>query len=51
MIYGYAPVTTDGQSVAAQVEAMTAAGAVTVFRETANGPGSPQAVLTACVLP
>src|ERR1700694_4678368 len=37
MIYGYARVSTDGQSVAAQVEALTAAGAVRVFRETASG--------------
>ena len=37
MIYGYARVSTDGQSVAAQVAALTAAGAATVFRETASG--------------
>lgn len=37
MIYGYARVSTDGQTVGAQVEALTAAGAVKVFRETASG--------------
>jgi DNA invertase Pin-like site-specific DNA recombinase len=37
MIYGYARVSTDGQTVGAQVEAMTAAGAVRVFQDTASG--------------
>jgi DNA invertase Pin-like site-specific DNA recombinase len=37
MIYGYAGVSMDGQSVAAQVAALTVAGAVKVFRETASG--------------
>jgi len=37
MIYGYARVSTDGQSVTAQIEALTAAGTVKVFRETAGG--------------
>ena len=37
MIYGYARVSTDRQSVTAQVEALTAAGAARVFRETASG--------------
>jgi len=37
MIYGYARVSTDGQSVAAQVAALTAAGAAKVFREVASG--------------
>jgi DNA invertase Pin-like site-specific DNA recombinase len=37
MIYGYARVSTDGQSVAAQVATLTAAGAEKVFRETASG--------------
>ena len=37
MIYGYARVSTDGQSVAAQVSQLTAAGAEKVFRETASG--------------
>jgi len=37
MIYGYARVSTDGQSVAAQVAALRAAGAGRVFREVASG--------------
>src|SRR5438093_8970818 len=37
MIYGYARVSTDGQSVEAQVVALTAAGAAKVYRETASG--------------
>ncbi len=37
MIYGYARVSTDGQSVAAQVAALKAAGAASVFREVASG--------------
>ena len=37
MIYGYARVSTDGQSVAAQVAQLTDAGAVKVFREMASG--------------
>src|SRR5262249_61548662 len=37
MIYGYARVSTDGQSVEAQVTALTAAGAAKVYRETASG--------------
>ena len=37
MIYGYARVSTDGQSVAAQVAQLTDAGAVKVFQETASG--------------
>lgn len=37
MIYGYARVSTDGQSVAAQVDALTHAGAAKVFQETASG--------------
>ena len=37
MIYGYARVSTDGQSVAAQVAQLIDAGAVKVFRETASG--------------
>ena len=37
MIYGYARVSTDGQSVAAQVQELRAAGADKVFRETASG--------------
>ena len=37
MKYGYARVSTDGQSVDAQVEALKAAGAKTVFQQTARG--------------
>ena len=37
MIYGYARVSTDGQSVTAQVAALRAAGAGQVFREVASG--------------
>ena len=37
MIYGYARVSTDGQSVDAQVKQFRAAGAEKVFRETASG--------------
>src|SRR3954447_18796324 len=37
MIYGYARVSTDGQSVAAQAVALTAAGAGRVFQEVASG--------------
>ena len=45
MIYGYARVSTDGQSVAAQVAALTAAGAAKVFRETASGAKTDRAQL------
>ena len=38
MIYGYARVSTDGQSVEAQVTALTDAGAEKVFREVAATP-------------
>jgi Resolvase, N terminal domain len=37
MIYGYARVSTGGQSVAAQVEQLTQAGAEKVFREKVSG--------------
>jgi DNA invertase Pin-like site-specific DNA recombinase len=37
MIYGYARVSGDGQSVAAQVEVLTSAGAAKVYREVAKG--------------
>ena len=40
MIYGYARVSTDGQSVDAQVKALHAAGAEKVIRETASGTKS-----------
>jgi DNA invertase Pin-like site-specific DNA recombinase len=45
MIYGYARVSTDGQSVEAQVEQLTAAGAERVFRETASGAKTDRAQL------
>jgi DNA invertase Pin-like site-specific DNA recombinase len=45
MIYGYARVSTDGQSVAAQVAALTAAGADKVFREVASGAQTDRAQL------
>ncbi|MGG5817673.1 recombinase family protein [Falsiroseomonas sp. HW251] len=43
--YGYARVSTDGQSVEAQVEQLTAAGAKKVFRETASGAKTDRAQL------
>src|SRR5271165_2175902 len=45
MIYGYARVSTDGQKVAAQVAALTAAGAGKVFREVASGAKTDRAQL------
>jgi DNA invertase Pin-like site-specific DNA recombinase len=45
MKYGYARVSTDGQSVAAQVEELTQAGAGKVFRETASGAKTDRAQL------
>jgi len=45
MIYGYAPVSTDGQTVGAQVEVLTAAGAAKVVRETASGAKADRAQL------
>lgn len=45
MIYGYARVSTDGQSVAAQVKALRNAGADKIFRETASGAKSDRAQL------
>ena len=45
MIYGYARVSTDGQSVDAQVKALHAAGAEKVIRETASGAKSDRAGL------
>jgi DNA invertase Pin-like site-specific DNA recombinase len=45
MIYGYARVSTDGQSVEAQVAALTAAGAVKVYREVASGAQTDRAQL------
>lgn len=45
MIYGYARVSTDGQSVDAQVKQLRAAGANQVFRETASGARADRAQL------
>ena len=45
MIYGYARVSTDGQSVAAQVSQLGAAGAGKVFREVASGAKTDRAQL------
>ena len=45
MIYGYARVSTDGQSVDAQVRQLRAAGAGQVFRETASGVKTDRAQL------
>ncbi|MBU1336062.1 MAG: recombinase family protein [Alphaproteobacteria bacterium] len=45
MIYGYARVSTDGQTLDAQREALTAAGAEKVFAETASGAKSDRAEL------
>ena len=45
MIYGYARVSTDGQSDAAQVEQLTEAGAEKIFRETASGAQTDRAEL------
>src|SRR5271168_870872 len=45
MIYGYARVSTDGQSVEAQVSQLTKAGCKKVFRETASGAKTDRAQL------
>jgi len=45
MIYGYARVSTDGQSLGAQVKQLRAAGAEKVFRETASGARADRARL------
>jgi DNA invertase Pin-like site-specific DNA recombinase len=45
MIYGYARVSTDGQSVMAQIADLTAAEAVKVFREVASGAKTDRAQL------
>jgi DNA invertase Pin-like site-specific DNA recombinase len=45
MINGYAQVSTDGQSVDAQVKQLRAAGAEKVFRETASGAQTNRAQL------
>jgi DNA invertase Pin-like site-specific DNA recombinase len=48
MIYGYARVSTHGQSVDAQVKQLRAAGAEKIFKETASGAKTdrPRAVAT-----
>jgi DNA invertase Pin-like site-specific DNA recombinase len=43
IIYGYARVSTDGQSVAAQVATLTVAGADRVFREVEQSQDGPLA--------
>jgi len=45
MIFGYARVSTDGQSVDAQVKQLRAAGAEKVFKETASGAKTDRAQL------
>jgi hypothetical protein len=45
MIYGYVLVSTDGQSVDAQVRELTKAGCKKVFRETASGTKTDRAQL------
>ena len=45
MIWGYARVSTDGQSVDAQVKQLRAAGAEQIFRETASGAKTDRAQL------
>ncbi len=45
MIYGYARVSTDGQSVEAQVRQLRAAGAKKIYRETASGTKTDRAQL------
>lgn len=49
MIHGYARVSTDGQSEAAQVRQLRAAGAAKVFREGASGAKTDQAQLRRAV--
>lgn len=49
MIYGYARVSTDGQSVESQVTQLRAAGADQVFRETASGAKTDRAQLRRAV--
>jgi predicted site-specific integrase-resolvase len=45
MIFGYARVSTDGQSVDAQVKQLRAAGAEKIFKETASGAKTERAEL------
>ena len=49
MMYGYARVSTDGQSVAAQVQQLTTAGCDKVFREVASGAKTDRAQLRRAV--
>jgi DNA invertase Pin-like site-specific DNA recombinase len=49
MIYGYARVSTDGQSVDAQVKQLRAAGAEKIYRETASGARADRAQLIRAV--
>jgi DNA invertase Pin-like site-specific DNA recombinase len=49
MIYGYARVSTDGQSIDNQIAELNAAGAVKVFDETASGAQSDRVQLTRVV--
>lgn len=49
MIYGYARVSTDGQSADAQVKQLRAAGAEKIYRETANGARADRAQLARTV--
>jgi DNA invertase Pin-like site-specific DNA recombinase len=49
MKFGYARVSTDGQSVEAQVAALHAAGARKVFREVASGANTDRAQLRKAV--
>ena len=48
MKYGYARVSTDGQSVDAQVRQLTKAGCKKVFREVASGAKTDRASFTGC---
>jgi DNA invertase Pin-like site-specific DNA recombinase len=45
MIYGYARVSTDGQTLDAQVAALTAAGAQKVYQEKVSGAKTDRAML------
>jgi DNA invertase Pin-like site-specific DNA recombinase len=49
MIYGYARVSTDRQSIDAQVRQLRAAGAATVFPEVASGAKADRAQLGHCL--
>ena len=49
MIFGYARVSTDGESVGAQVKQLRAAGAEKVFKETASGAKTERAELARAI--